>query len=439
MPFTIQSDDLAGVPARQSVWYSTDIDILVVALAGTGVLTGCNVTAQGSPDMTLAVASGTIQPSAGVGAVTVTAGNVTITTAHATLPRIDLVTASAAGVKTVTAGTAAAEPKPPDLPSGHIALAMVDVPAADTAIQTAQITSKRAIVAAGAAAGMPMGLTGAVSPTRYADGTASAAPTSGTFAVGDFIVTQAGGIWICTGAGTPGTWVAVSGVGGLSDQGVITYLDGTVAAAPGTPASGKLRIYAKTGKVLAVLDDTGAETILGAAGSGTITTKDEGSTLSAGVTTIDFVGAGVTASGAGATTTVTIPGAGSIASVTGVLSGDVSMTAAHPTTYAGPSVSCGAGTWLIIGTIVVLFGAANTARFSFSIYDGSAKYASAAMEARQAFTAVTQTVVSIVTLASPATMSILAESDATAGTTKMLQNAPGYGSTGTMINAIKLA
>lgn len=45
-------------------------------------------------------------------------------------------------------------------------------------------------------------------------------------------------------------------------------------------------------------------------GSGTITTKDEGSTLSTTVTTLDFVGAGVTASGAGATTTVTIPGGG---------------------------------------------------------------------------------------------------------------------------------
>jgi hypothetical protein len=153
MPFTIPDNDVAGVPARQSPWYSTDIAILVAGFLGTGVLTGCDVTAQGSPNMTLAVASGTIQPSAGVGAVTVAAGNVTITTAHATLPRIDLVTAAADGTKTVTAGTAAAEPKPPGLPSGHIALAMVDVPAADTAIQTAQITSKRVIVFAASGGG----------------------------------------------------------------------------------------------------------------------------------------------------------------------------------------------------------------------------------------------------------------------------------------------
>jgi len=262
MPFTIPSNDLAGVPARQSVWYSTDIAVLVAALAGTGVLTGCAVTAQGTPDMTLAVASGTIQATPGSAAVTVTGGNVTITTAHATLPRIDLVTASAAGVKTVTAGTASAEPKPADLPSGHIGLAMVDVPAADTAIQTAQITDKRAVVIAGAIQGLPVGLTGAVSPTRYVGGNASGAPTTGTFAVGDFTVNADGSIYICTVAGTPGTWAAVSG------------------------------------------------------GGGGVTVEDEGTPLSTVADTLDFVGAGVVASGTGTTKTITISGGGG--GVTGV-------------------------------------------------------------------------------------------------------------------------
>jgi hypothetical protein len=155
MPFTIPGQDVAGVPARQSPWYSTDIAILVAALAGTGVLTGCGVTAQGSPDMTLAVAAGSIQPAAGAASVAVTAGNVTITTADGTNPRIDLVSASATGTKTVTAGTAAASPKPPDLPSGHVALAMVDVPASDTAISSGQITDKRCTVFALPAARAP--------------------------------------------------------------------------------------------------------------------------------------------------------------------------------------------------------------------------------------------------------------------------------------------
>ena len=37
------------------------------------------------------------------------------------------------------------------------------------------------------------------------------APTSGTFDVGDFIVDQSGHIWVCTVAGTPGTWTNVTG------------------------------------------------------------------------------------------------------------------------------------------------------------------------------------------------------------------------------------
>ena len=50
------------------------------------------------------------------------------------------------------------------------------------------------------------GLTGATAATRYVGGTTNGAPTSGTFAVGDFIVDQTATIWVCTTAGTPGTW-----------------------------------------------------------------------------------------------------------------------------------------------------------------------------------------------------------------------------------------
>lgn len=64
-----------------------------------------------------------------------------------------------------------------------------------------------------------------------------------------------------TGASTASA--ARSNLGALADTDPITYLDGTVAAAPSTPAAGKLRLYAKTGKVLAVKDDAGAETVLG--------------------------------------------------------------------------------------------------------------------------------------------------------------------------------
>jgi len=53
------------------------------------------------------------------------------------------------------------------------------------------------------------GLPGATAASRHAGATASGAPVSGTFAVGDFIVDQSGNEWVCTVAGTPGTWVAL--------------------------------------------------------------------------------------------------------------------------------------------------------------------------------------------------------------------------------------
>lgn len=142
--FDIPDNDVA-FDTDQSIWMSTDIDILTAGFNGVGVVSGCGVTAQGSPDMTVAVAAGTIRIAAGW-YVAVASGNATITAANATNPRIDLVTASDTGTKTVTDGTAAANPKAPALPAGHVALALVYVPANDTTIASNQITDKRVIL-----------------------------------------------------------------------------------------------------------------------------------------------------------------------------------------------------------------------------------------------------------------------------------------------------
>jgi len=55
----------------------------------------------------------------------------------------------------------------------------------------------------------PAGLTGSATATRYAGGTASGAPATGTFSTGDFVVTTGGDLWICTAGGSPGTWSRV--------------------------------------------------------------------------------------------------------------------------------------------------------------------------------------------------------------------------------------
>lgn len=132
--------------AAQAQVDTVDLDIVVAGVAGTGVVSGCAVTAQGAPDMTLAVASGVVKVGAVV--VAVSAGNVTITAAHATNPRFDLVVVDNAGTKSVTAGTAAASPSFPAIPANSVVLAAVYVPATDTAIQSNQLVDKRMILGA---------------------------------------------------------------------------------------------------------------------------------------------------------------------------------------------------------------------------------------------------------------------------------------------------
>src|SRR5262245_33676326 len=100
--FTIKSRDLAlaSDPSHnQSKIFDTDIEILQKGLQGYGVVTGCEVTEQGTPDMTVAVEAGEVQFADGSTA-TVSAGNVTVGTAHASNPRLDLITASNVGAKT---------------------------------------------------------------------------------------------------------------------------------------------------------------------------------------------------------------------------------------------------------------------------------------------------------------------------------------------------
>lgn len=130
---------------------SGDFVILADGSAGTGVRSGCAVTAQGVPDMTVAVASGTV--AVGGTAAAVTAGNLAIGAAHATNPRIDLVVVSSTGTKSVVAGAPAAAPVYPAIPASSVVLAAVYVPAAVTAITSTMIVDKRVTVASAGSSG----------------------------------------------------------------------------------------------------------------------------------------------------------------------------------------------------------------------------------------------------------------------------------------------
>jgi hypothetical protein len=140
MPFTIPNESAAAFPAQARL-FSSDVAQLIAAYGRTGVRSGCGVTAQGTPDMTVAVGAGSIEVAGAL--VSVSSGNVTITAADATNPRIDLIVADSAGTKSAVAGTPAADPTMPALPANSVALAAVYVPANDTAINSNQITDKR--------------------------------------------------------------------------------------------------------------------------------------------------------------------------------------------------------------------------------------------------------------------------------------------------------
>ena len=53
------------------------------------------------------------------------------------------------------------------------------------------------------------GLPGATAASRHAGATASGVPTGGSFLVGDYVIDQTGKMYVCSVAGSPGTWVQV--------------------------------------------------------------------------------------------------------------------------------------------------------------------------------------------------------------------------------------
>jgi len=151
MAFTIPNHADADSPF-QAEPDSVDFDILAAGYSGSGVISGCAVTAQGTPNMTVAVASGVVSV-AGVRA-SVTGANSTIGTADGTDPRFDMITVNSSGTIATTAGTAAAVPELPSIPSNSVVLALIFVPASDTTIATVQITDKRVFVSSGSAGGV---------------------------------------------------------------------------------------------------------------------------------------------------------------------------------------------------------------------------------------------------------------------------------------------
>jgi len=139
MAWTIP-DDGEGDNTIQSILFQEYLDVLVAGIdGGDCVLSGLAVT--GGADMTPAIAKGAVLSNGVMFAVA--AADVTISTANATNPRIDLIVVNSSGALAVRTGTAAAAPKPAARSANDVVLYAVYVPANDTAIATSQCVDMR--------------------------------------------------------------------------------------------------------------------------------------------------------------------------------------------------------------------------------------------------------------------------------------------------------
>lgn len=131
-----KGDALADV---QSILFKQHLDILVAGVEGNGITSGCAVAP--SAGMAISVGSGEVVRVGTTAAVS--AATPTVSTAHATLPRLDLVVVTSGNAVAIRAGTAAVNPVPPAMTAGDIGLALVLVPAAITTILAGHITDAR--------------------------------------------------------------------------------------------------------------------------------------------------------------------------------------------------------------------------------------------------------------------------------------------------------
>jgi len=107
-----------------------------------GVVSGLEVTAQDTPDMTVNVSSGIIYMQDGK-RFEVEADTMTVVEADADNPRIDIIYINGTGLVSYMPGVAAAEPTAPETPLSSQLLAEIAVAANTTAIETSNITDKK--------------------------------------------------------------------------------------------------------------------------------------------------------------------------------------------------------------------------------------------------------------------------------------------------------
>ena len=138
-----------GVPAHASNHAPggndelTDIYAAFARTGNYGVFSGGAVTAQGTPNQTVAVSACTLITPEGKPYAPSAVSALAATAAHASFPRIDIVYVSSAGVVTYLAGNALASPAQPATPANGTLLASIYRAANDNTINGNEITDMR--------------------------------------------------------------------------------------------------------------------------------------------------------------------------------------------------------------------------------------------------------------------------------------------------------
>ncbi len=129
-----------GASNIQSIPFQEYLEVLVAGATGIDcVLSGGLVTT--SALLTVAIAKAGVMTNGVLKAVAATTK--AVGTADATNPRIDLIVVDSAGAVQVRAGTAAANPKPPNRTANDVVLANIYVPALLTTVVAGDITDMR--------------------------------------------------------------------------------------------------------------------------------------------------------------------------------------------------------------------------------------------------------------------------------------------------------
>lgn len=208
--YTLQncSDRLAtlGAPNPDASLLRTYI-VMLRAAANDVVLSGGLVSAQGSPNMTVAVAKAAVLTGGNLRAVA--AGNATIGAADANLPRMDVVVVDASGAIQTRAGTPARRAQAPTLTAGDVALCIVYVERGATSIVGSRLTDVRVVQTTGPIVVGKRTTLLAFNNTNAAQTYASLVLPSGLFLAGKALRVKCGGTMLLN-SGAPTVTLAIS-------------------------------------------------------------------------------------------------------------------------------------------------------------------------------------------------------------------------------------